>query len=259
MKPLILIVTLYAAAAMAQTPSTERNKPDGNGPAIDDRATAALTKMTNFLKTLKNFSIHSESTRDEVVDTDMKIQKNASNDITVRVPDRLHANVRSDDHDLEFVYDGQTLTLLNAKANYYASTPAPPTVSRTLDVIRARYGIVFPLADFIQMTAAGNVMENITAAGYIGTSRIDGVDCDHLAVRQSDVDWQVWIERSETPLPRKLVITTKKESVQPQYVAKLNWDLSPQINDHLFTFTPPPNAVRIKFARIKEGDQIPAP
>jgi hypothetical protein len=53
------------------------------------------------------------------------------------------------------------------------------------------------------MAAGENLLQDMTAAGYIGTSWIDGVECDHVAVRQADVDWQVWIERGDTPLPRK--------------------------------------------------------
>ena len=60
-----------------------------------------------------------------------------------------------------------------------------------------------------------------------------------------DVDWQLWIERSETPVPRKLVITTTTEKAQPQYVAKLTWNLTPQLDDTLFTFVPPADAHKI--------------
>ena len=155
----------------------------------------------------------------------------------------------ADEQDLQFFYDGKTLTLYNAPDKVYASVEAPPTVSRTLDAIRVRYGIVFPLADFIQMSAQENLLQNITTAGYIGPSRIDGVECDHIAVRQPDVDWQVWIQKGETPLPRKVVITTKKQPTQPQYIATLKWDTSPSIDSNLFSFTPPADAVRIKFAR----------
>ena len=121
-----------------------------------------------------------------------------------------------------------------------------------LDATRARHGIELPLADFIQMAAGEDFRQSIIGAGYIGTSRIAGVDCHHLAIRQADVDWQVWIENSQTPVPRKLVITTKTEPTQPQYMATLAWDLAPRIDDSLFSFTPPPTASRIMFARAKD-------
>ena len=62
-----------------------------------------------------------------------------------------------------------------------------------------------------------------------------GADTDHYAFRQGDVDWQIWIERGERPLPRKLVITTREEVGQPQYSAELTWNLNPQVQRvHLY-------------------------
>ena len=239
---------LSSVITVAQTPQA-RQKPADKLGAVDPQAMAALNRMSDYLKTLKAFRITSEVSKDELVDTNMKIQKSASNEITVKLPDRLHAHMAGDEQDLQFIYDGKTLTLYDAAGKHYATAPAPPTVARTLDAIRARYGIVFPLADFIEMSAQENLLQNITAAGYIGTSRIDGVECDHVAIRQSDVDWQVWIEKSETPLPRKVVITTKTQPTQPQYIATLKWDTTVSFDSDLFTFTPPADAVRIKFGR----------
>jgi hypothetical protein len=126
-----------------------------------------------------------------------------------------------------------------------------------LNAVRAKYGIVFPVADFIQMTGDENLLQEVTKVGYLGTSKIDGVECDHLAVRQTEVDWQVWIEKDETPLPRKLVITTKTQPAQTQFMTKLRWDLSPTIDDNLFSFTAPPDAVRIRFGRKHEKRATP--
>jgi hypothetical protein len=247
---LILMLTLAVASGVSQS-AAQRAKPANADAPINDQAMAALNRMANYLKTLKSFEISSESSRDEIVDGDMKIQKNASNTVVVQLPDRLHARVQSDDHDLQFIYNGQTLTLFSSKQKYYATTVAPPTVSRTLDAIRARTGIVFPLADVIQIAAGENLLQDITEAGYIGTSRVDGTECDHVAIRQPDVDWQVWIERGQRPVPRKLVITSKKQPTQPQYATTLSWNLSPSINPIQFTFNPPSDAVRIQFARSK--------
>ena len=46
-------------------------------------------------------------------------------------------------------------------------------------------------------------------------------------------------------MPRKLVITTTADKAQPQYVAKLTWNLTPQLDDALFTFVPPADAHKI--------------
>jgi hypothetical protein len=248
----LLVVSLFCVCtlvAAAQSP-VARQKPADTRVAMDSRAMAALNKMSDYLKTLKSFKIKSEVSKDEIVDSNMKIQKSASNEMFVHLPDRLFAHIKGDEQDLQFIYDGSNLTLYDVPRKYYATAAAPPTVSRTLDAVQARYGIVFPMADFIQMAAQENLLQNITDAGYIGTSFIDGVECEHVAARQKDVDWQVWIEKGSKPLPRKLVITTKTEPTQPQFVARIDWDTAADIDSNLFSFNPPSDAVRIKFRRL---------
>jgi hypothetical protein len=253
---MLTIWAIVSPMTQAQAPKA-RLKPADKDTAIDPQAVSALNKMSSYLKTLKTFKINSEASTDELVDTNMKVQKNRSSEISIELPNRAYAHIRGDEKDVELIYDGQTLTVFSKKQNYYAATPAPPTVARAVDVIRARYGITFPLADFIRMATGENLLQGIIAAGNIGTSWIDGVECDHVAVRQPEVDWQVWIERSETPVPRRYVITSKKEVTQPQYIANIAWDLSPSISESIFTFTPPPGAERIKFGRVRDVAQTP--
>jgi hypothetical protein len=253
-KRLILVLGIWCSLsviAAAQAPQA-RQKPSADNRVADPRAMTVLHNMNDYLKKLKTFKIHSDASRDEIVDTNMKIQKHASSEVSVQVPDHLYAHVAGDEQDLDFIYNGATLTLYDRKAKVYATAPAPSTIALTLDAIRAKYGIVFPLADFLYMSADEDLLRNITDAGYIGTSRIDDVECDHLALRQADVDWQVWIEKGDKPLPRKLVITTKKQPTQPQFIALVHWDLTPSFDSDLFTFTPPQDAVRIKFARVDQ-------
>lgn len=45
--------------------------------------------------------------------------------------------------------------------------------------------------------------------------------CQHLFFQGKDVDWQIWIEDSPESLPRKLVITEKKQLAAPQFTAVL--------------------------------------
>ena len=45
---------------------------------------------------------------------------------------------------------------------------------------------------------------------FLWLSKVQGQLCHHLAFRQEDIDWQIWIENGPTPLPRKFLITDKK-------------------------------------------------
>ena len=82
----------------------------------------------------------------------------------------------------------------------------------------------------------------------VGETSINGVLCDHLAFRQSNADWQLWVEKGARPLPRKVVITTRYEVGDPQFQATMTWNVQPRIDKSTFAFTPPSGAEEIPFA-----------
>ena len=67
----------------------------------------------------------------------------------------------------------------------------------------------------------GNVYETLSAdvieAKHIGLGVINGVECEHLAFRNQDVDWQLWVQVGAKPIPCKYVITSKAVGMAPQY------------------------------------------
>jgi hypothetical protein len=219
-------------------------------------ALAALKKMGGFLRTLKVFTVRADTTTDGVLaDSGQKIQFGGVVDFHVRPPDRLRADVLSDRKHQQFFYDGTTLTFYGQRMHYYASVPAPPTIPELLIVAAQKYGLALPLADLFFWGTDKADLEDITAAISVGPSWIGGVLCDHYAFRQEAADWQLWIERGDTPLPRKLVITTTEEAQQPQYIAVLTWNLTPQLDDALFTFVPPAEARRIVLQEVATPSQ----
>jgi hypothetical protein len=174
--------------------------------------------------------------------------------VVVKRPDRLRADADGDDGVRSFYYDGKSFTLFTKPDNYYATTEAPPTILDALEMLLQRYGVELPLLDVVYAAVGGNLGESVLEAGDIGPSRVAGVDCEHLAFRGSKVDWQVWIERGDKPVPRKLVVTTRAEGAAPQFIAMMNWDVAPTIDDASFAFTPPEGAMRIAFRPLHEAE-----
>ena len=76
---------------------------------------------------------------------------------------------------------------------------------------------------------------------------------------RTTIEWQIWIDASDQPLPRKLVINYVHEPGEPQYSAVLRrWNLDPQFPDDLFTFEAPEGAQKVDakaMARPSEGDK----
>ena len=246
------MITLSGVAGSAATQAPS-NAP-ARETAIDPQAKEALTRMSDFFKSLPALSVHEDITREQVINGDLKVQKASSADILVRRPDRLKADVVGDDDKNHTIFfDGKTLTVYMPNKKYYAQMDAAGTLAATLDAAESRYGVDFPAPDFVRLASGEDFAKGLTAAGYVGKSRVAGADCEHYAYRTADVDYQMWIEAGDKPLPRKLVITSKKEPTQPAYTAVVTWDLSPRVDDGSFAFTPPDGATKIAFGTPSPG------
>jgi hypothetical protein len=231
-----------------------------SGPAIDPRAVEIVNRMGDYLGTLTAYSIQTETTTDEVLEPGgPKIQFGSTGNVTVRRPDRLYAKIVNDTSEHEIFYDGKTLTLYGDKTKFYAIAPAPPTIHEMVNSVMDKYHLTLPVSDLLQSAAHKSLLQNATAGIVVGPSRIDGVETDHLAFHQNNLDWQLWVEKGDRPLPRKLLITTLDERGHPQHGTVLRWNLSPRINERMFSFIPPAGAERIVFAAADSGTAAPPP
>jgi hypothetical protein len=228
-------------------------------PAVDPAAVAALRKMGAFLHSLQAMWVQGETTTDDVLPSGQKIEYSGTVDVKVRQPNRLRVEVTSDRKNEQMFYDGATFTVFQPTPGYFASFAAPPTVRGLVDVLERRYGADLPLADLFRLGSDETELGSITSATMVGWSTIKGTVCAHYAFRQPDVDWELWIQEGPQPLPRKLVITTSSEKTEPQHAAVLSWNLTPRLDEQMFTFKPPPRAQRIDFAGVGPGPGAGAP
>lgn len=239
---LIGTVLITGAAASAQAQGSPQIEPD---------AMAALQKMGGYLRTLKSFQVEATTSAEEVLEDGQKIQFDGTTSMLAQMPNRLRISVDSDRHDRLWVYDGKTFTLLARRVNYYATVPAPATIGQLADAMDEKYGLQLPLEDLFRWGGQQSKDSDIKSAMFVGPSEIGGVTCGHYAFRQDGLDWQVWIQLGDYPLPRKLVLTTLTDESRPQYVATFNWNLAPSFNDAAFTFVPPKGAGKVLLAEVK--------
>ena len=110
-----------------------------------------------------------------------------------------------------------------------------------------------PLAELFSKDHPFDLKKDIKSSTYLGNSTINGVSSDDLAFRTENIDLQVWIADQKDPLPQRFVITYNNSPGKPQYRAQFNkWDLSPELPDSLFEFTPPKDSEKIEFVPIKK-------
>ena len=255
-----IVLMLPAAPSMAQQakaamPVTAVTK----AAPIDPAAVAAINRMGDYLRTLKTFSIRADTTTDVVMPSGPKLQFGGTIDLTYRDPDGVHIVSRRDDRDdSRFFYNGKLLSVWVEAKKVYAGIVAPATIGSTLELVKEKYDVSFPLGGVLLMAARGELLKDVKAGVVIGTGRVAGVDCDHLGFHQNGVDWQIWIEKGERPLPRKILITTLSQVSQPQHSEILTWDLSPKIDPAMFSFVPPEGANRMTIAEKKAVRQSKA-
>jgi len=227
--------------------------PDSSRPKVDRVATEALNSMGAYMRTLKAFQVQSITTREEVLDDGQKITIDGTVDLLVKRPNGLRADIVSDATHRTFFFDGRNFTIWARLLNYYATVSVPPTLAELDDVLRDKYGIELPLADLFYWGTDKAKGDAVTAATDVGPSQVGGVTCEHYAFRQKGLDWQVWIQNGDYPLPRKLVLTTTEDEARPQYSSVMTWNLAPSFNDVAFTFSPPSDALKIVLVDLKAG------
>jgi hypothetical protein len=221
--------------------------PPAPKPAVDPDAIAALNRMGAFLRAQTSMRITAEMSTDDVLDSGQKVQYAGTAELDVQRPDRLRANIVTDQKNEQLFYDGKIFTIFQPALGYYGQFNAPPTLKDLVDVAEQRYGIDMPLADLFRWGSAESRTGEIRSATKVGVSTVKGAKCDHYAFREADVDWEICIQQGSQPLPLKLVITTSTEPTQPQHVAVMSWQLSPAFDPRIFQFAAPPNAHRIDF------------
>ena len=234
-----LMLGLSSVAAAQEAP----RGPDATQ-AVTPRAQAVLDRMTNYLRSLQAFSISADSSRDEVLAEGYKLQHNEHSELTVQRPNKLRAELQGDLRTRTIVYDGEKLSMYSPDDAAYVRVA---TVSNLAGLIGSLLdaGVEMPMIDVLYQGAVGNLTQNVSGGAVVGESVIDGVACDHLAFRQSNVDWQLWVQKGEQALPRKIVITTRFEVGDPQYQVTMHWNLKPKVSDATFKFTAPANASEV--------------
>jgi hypothetical protein len=115
-----------------------------------------------------------------------------------------------------------------------------------------------PGADLLLSHVYDELMRDVIDAKHIGRGVIDGVECEHLAFRNPDVHWQLWVEVGARPIPHKYVITRKGVTGAPQYTLRIkHWETDAQLDADAFAFKQPPGATQTEFKTLSSMDKVP--
>jgi hypothetical protein len=235
--------------ALSVTVSTDVR---AQAPAVDTAATQILQRMTDYLGSLKQFSVHTQNTLEDLLESGHRVDFDVSASVIVSRPNKLRAERRGELVDQVFSYDGRTLALYNPTDKVYATEPAPETIEEVLDFARESLGLIVPVADLVYRNAFSLLIQDVTFAAVIGKTVIGNVKCDHLLFSRPGVDFQVWVADTGKPLPHKYVVTDTGTLARLSVTTIMtNWNTAPAVADDRFSFEPPQGIKQIAFMPLE--------
>ena len=248
---LICGVMLVLLVAATQPVEGQDNSPK---PAVDskptDQAMKILSGMTQFIEATPAFSVKGNAGGELMMNNGQLVEYGTTFTATFLRPAKFYLSLGSrDGSEATMVFDGETITVASSVngLHIYDTTPQQGDVTESLDLLSRESGSSRELAYFLteQLTTS---LTSLQGGFSLGKSSIDGVLCDHLALRSDTRDGQVWIERGDEPMPRRILITHRNKPGKPRFWVQFGeWDLSPELSDSTFKYTPPDGAEKFDY------------
>lgn len=227
--------------------------------AFADDAKALLKAMSDYMAKQKDFSFTYESTVEAVTPDFQKLQFVSSGSANVSRPDKVHVTRTGGFADVDVTFDGKTLTVYGKNLDAYAQIEAKGTLDELRDRL-ADAGVETPGGDLLGSNVYEALIGDVTDAKHIASAYVDGVECEYLAFRTPDTDWQIWIQTGDTPIPRRYVITSKHVVQAPQYSFQLkDFKSGAEAGTASFTFDKPASAKQVDLSALELVDELPAP
>jgi len=245
--------TVLAVVGMAGTAIVSAGRAD------DADAKRLLKAMSDYLGSQKAISFDYDVNLELVSTQQQKIGLASSGTLTLDRPDKVHLTRTGGFANVEMVFDGKTLTLLGKNTNLYTQVEAPGTIDQLVDLLRDKYHRPVPAADLLMSDPYKELMPEVNDVKDLGSGVIHGIECDHLAFRTKEVDWQIWIAQGARPYPCRYVITSKKVTGQPQYTLDIwAWKTGAEVASDNFKLTIPTDAKKLTPDQVPELNDIPS-
>jgi hypothetical protein len=244
---------ILAAALLAGTATMSA------GQAAEADAKRLLKAMSDYLAAQKAISFDYDTNLEIVTAQKQKLGLASSGTVVLNRPDKLHITRIGGFANMDMVFDGKTLTLLGKNSNLYSQLEAPGTIDHLVDELREKYHRPVPGADLLISDPYDQLMPLVNEVRDLGSGVIRDTECDHLAFRTKDVDWQIWIAQGARPHPCRYVITSPKVAGSPEYVLDIRgWKAGVEVAPDSFTLQIPPNAKKLNPGEVPDLHEIPA-
>jgi hypothetical protein len=229
----------------------------GLSSARADDPKAMFKQMSDYVTSQKAISFDYDTNLEIVTPENQKLGLASSGAMTLNRPDKLRASRMGGFSDVDIAFDGTKLTVLGKRENIYTEINSPGTVDQLVDEMRSKYHRLVPAADLLLSNPYDKFIPQVEDAKDLGSGVIGGVECDHLAFRTKDVDWQVWIAQGARRYPCRLVITNSKVPGSPEYTVDVRaWKTGDEVAGNNFKIEVPSGAKQVQPVDLKNFDPL---
>jgi len=217
-----------------------------------------LKSMSDYLAAQQSFSFNYDANLDIVTPDNQVLGIASSGALSFNRPDKIHATRHGGFADVEMNFDGKTLTVFGKNLGAYAQVEIPGSVDHLIDELKDTYHRPLPAADLLLANSYEVLMHGVEDVKDLGSGVIGGVECDSLAFRTEEVDWQIWIAHGDRPYPCRYVITSKLVANGPQYTVQFsNWKVGGEVAARDFSFKAPAGARQVTIEDLKGTGDLP--
>ncbi len=244
LKLVMLAGTFFAASAHAQS--------------NEDQARALLKAMSDYIGGLNAIETSVDTSLEVVTPELEKVAFTSSSLLRMTRPNQVRLERSGGYSNVEFWYDGATFTIRGRGLNVYAQVPVVGTTDDLVRTIHDELAMAVPGSDLLLRDSYSVLVADVLEAKYIGQGVVGGQMCDHVAFRNFDTDWQLWIRQGAEKSPCKMIITSKTVGMAPQYTTHVrSWKANPKFPAGTFAFKPAVGEQRIDVGQLPAIDEIP--
>jgi len=214
----------------------------------DERAIEVLKAWSRYQATLQAVVIRGVSLQDARLHEGLLVSNSQEITVSLKRPASLHVKKFDGANTIEIFFHNGQLTTLDSGLGYYAQADVPKDIGAALDFSLEEMGVDAPLMDLVRAKVFDQLAEIADSILYLSDQGlVAGADCHQIAIRGTDLDVQLWIQKGEIPVPRRIIIIDKWEGGAPRFVAEMEWKTAAKIDDSEFVFKAPEGARQIEF------------
>ena len=225
--------------------------------AVEQDALAILERAAAKIRDSQSLSVTAHSGFEVLQESGEMIEFGNSWTATIQRPNRARMeSQRRDGVRTQIFMDGNDLWMYSPGDDVWGTEPQVGDIDASFKHLISELGVSTPLANLFSDEFGASLHKGLTSCYLIGDSTIAGHLCHHVAVRNDYVDYQVWIDKGELPLLRRLVINYREEEGRPEYWAYFtDWSFDVKSAPGTFIFQPPAGAEQIRLAHASEGEE----